>query len=229
MFVVSRLLLSAFCTICLLLAVPVAQADSFYVCTKKGQVPAWVNEPLIKAKRKQGWRCRRKMQFQRSAKPKNVQTPRSPSTVRSAGSSEQTGINRGPAGRRDTYEPYILEASERYKVPANLIRAVIRVESNYNPNAVSSAGAKGLMQLMPGTAKDMAVSDLFDPRQNVFGGTRYLRLLINKFDGDPKLAIAAYHAGPGIVAARGGIPYEATRRYVRSVIGHYLRYKQARL
>ena len=209
----------------------VAAADSFYVCSKKGQVPAWVNEATVKSKRKQGWRCRKKMQFQGT--PQKARGPSNRS--RTAQPRERSLVRRdtpralGPAGRRDTYEPYILEAAMRYNVPANLVRAVIRVESNFNPNAVSSAGAKGLMQLMPGTAKDMAVSDLFDPRQNIFGGTRYLRLLINRFDGDPKLAIAAYHAGPGIVASRGGIPYEATRRYVRSVLEHYLRFKQARL
>jgi len=224
---VQRNTIGLLSAVCLTLPLAIAQADSFYVCTKKGQVPAWVNEPLIKAKRKQGWRCQQKMQFQQAARKKANTPKRTSSTVRPPAT--RTTQTAGPAGRRDTYEPFILEASERYKVPANLIRAVIRVESNYNPNAISSAGAKGLMQLMPGTAKDMAVSDIFDPRQNVFGGTRYLRLLINKFKGDPKLAIAAYHAGPGVVAARGGIPYEATKRYVRSVLEHYLRYKQARL
>jgi soluble lytic murein transglycosylase-like protein len=228
---VLRTIISVLSALCLIMPVLASKADAFYVCTKKGQVPAWVNEPLIKAKRKQGWRCRRKMQFQKTPRARtsaNNKTPnRTPNSARAEGA--KTSANTGPAGRRDTYEPYILEASERYSVPANLIRAVIRVESNYNPNAISSAGAKGLMQLMPGTAKDMAVSDIFDPRQNIFGGTRYIRLLINKFGGDPKLAIAAYHAGPGVVATRGDIPYEATRRYVRSVLEHYLRYKRAKL
>ena len=219
------------CGIGLFLSSAEAQADSFYVCTKKDQAPAWVNEPLVKAKRKQGWRCRKKMQFQGAPRQRSTK-PKSSSGARTSTPSARLSIPNaatGPAGRRDTYEPYILEAAARYNIPANLLRAVIRVESNYNPNAISSAGAKGLMQLMPGTAKDMAVTNIFDPRQNIFGGTRYLRLLFNRFEGDPKLAIAAYHAGPGVVASRGGIPYEATRRYVRSVIEHYLRYKKARL
>ena len=131
-----------------------------------------------------------------------------------------------PQGQRaNTYEPYILEAAARDNIPANLLRAVIRVESTIT-QIISSAGAKGLMQLMPGTAKDMAVTNIFDPRQNIFGGTRYLRLLFNRGDQASHRCIPCWTGGR---CGTGCIPYEATRRYVRSVLEHYLRNKQARL
>lgn len=216
-----------------LLAAPEASADSFYLCKKKGHAPAMVNQPIVAAKRKQGWRCRKRMQFGDSSPRPRSRTSR-PSTSSNTGGSGPSTVwaprrFAGPAGEAETYEPYIQEAASRYNVPANLVRAVIRVESNFRPQAVSSAGAKGLMQLMPGTAKEMAVTDIFDPRQNILGGTRYIRLVINQFKGDARLAIAAYHAGPGAVARKGDIPYEATRRYVKSVLTHYFRYKDAQL
>jgi soluble lytic murein transglycosylase-like protein len=102
---------------------------------------------------------------------------------------------------------------------------VIRVESDYNAGAVSHVGAEGLMQLMPGTAGRMGVTDSFDPRQNILGGSRYLRVLANTFDGDLILTIAAYNAGEGAVMRYDGIPpYEETRRYVERVLGWYYRY-----
>ncbi len=213
-----------------LLIIPFSvSADSFYICTKKGNPQSWINDASLKSYKARGWRCRKRMQFSDSSRtrPKSTSTSRK---VRKQGTA--TTITRrftGPAGERQTYESLIQEASLRFKVPANLIRAVIRVESNFRPNAVSSAGAQGLMQLMPGTARSMGVHDSFDPRQNILGGTRYLRILINRFRGDPKLTIAAYHAGPNIVASRGEIPYKQTERYVRSVLTHYLRYREARL
>lgn len=119
----------------------------------------------------------------------------------------------------------IARASSRYQIPEALIRAVIRVESNYNPNAVSRAGAMGLMQLMPGTAREQGVTDRLDPEQNIMGGTRYLRWLANKFQGDIIKTLAGYHAGHNAVESKGGIPYTATEQYVKKVLGHYYRYK----
>src|SRR5690606_33732774 len=105
-------------------------------------------------------------------------------------------------------------------------RAVIKVESDYDPRAVSRANARGLMQMIPETAERMMVTDVFDPRQNIFGGVRYLRVLANLFNGDIELTIAAYNAGEGAVMRYGGIPpYEETQGYVTKVLGYYRYYR----
>lgn len=117
--------------------------------------------------------------------------------------------------------PFIEEASRATGLPAALIDAVIRTESGYRPNAVSSAGARGLMQLMPATAAEVGVRDPFDPRQNIMGGARYLRKMFDRF-GSLKLAVAAYNAGPAAVARHRGIPpFAETRRYVKVVLTRY--------
>lgn len=129
-------------------------------------------------------------------------------------------------GRLSRYDDHILEAAHLYKLPEELVRAVIQVESNYDPRAVSPAGAHGLMQLMPFTAERMMVSDIFDPRQNIMGGTRYLRILANMFNGDIKLTVAAYNAGENAVIRYGGIPpYQETQLYVVKVLENYQRYR----
>ncbi len=111
-------------------------------------------------------------------------------------------------------------------VDPKLITAVIANESGFNANATSKVGAQGLMQLMPATARALGVSDPFDPTQNVAGGTRYLRGLLDRFHGDTKLAIAAYNAGPGAVEKYGGVPpYPETQNYVQNVLSSYERYQ----
>jgi soluble lytic murein transglycosylase-like protein len=128
------------------------------------------------------------------------------------------------------YDAYIREASQLYQLPEAFVRAVVRVESDFNPNVVSNAGAMGLMQLMPQTARSMGVRDPFDPRQNILGGTRYLRVLANSFNGDLVLTVAAYNAGGGAVTRYRGVPpYAETRRYVQRVLRHYYAYRAGRV
>jgi soluble lytic murein transglycosylase-like protein len=126
------------------------------------------------------------------------------------------------AGRRDRYAPLISAAAMRHGVDPNLVHAVIRAESAYRPRAKSHAGACGLMQLMPGTAKRFGVRDIWDPEQNIEGGVAYLRVLQDLFDGNIRLALAAYNAGEGAVAKYGNRipPYRETKTYVRRVLGY---------
>ncbi len=125
-------------------------------------------------------------------------------------------------------EPHIVTAAKRYKIPAPLVRAIMHAESNFDANAVSPKGACGLMQLMPPTATEMYVKDIFDEKENIEGGVRYLRVLANQFDGDMVKMIAAYNAGPDAVRKyKGSIPpYEETQEYVRKVLQLYYHYKE---
>lgn len=126
----------------------------------------------------------------------------------------------------NAFDGLIEEASLAVGLDKSLIKAVIDAESSFNPNAVSSAGAMGLMQLMPATAEALGVSDAFDPRQNILGGARYLKGLLDRFDNDPKLALAAYNAGPGRVKQYGGIPpFSETQTYVGRVMDKWAAYR----
>lgn len=118
-------------------------------------------------------------------------------------------------------EEIFTEAAERYNVPKDLIKAIAKTESDFDPNATSGSGAQGLMQLMPATARELGVTNAYDPYQNVMGGTKYISQLLNKYDGDVKLALAAYNAGSGNVAKYGGIPpFKETQNYVVKVMNY---------
>ena len=127
------------------------------------------------------------------------------------------------------FDPILHEAADHYRLPFAFLKAVAKVESNFNPRAVSRAQAKGLMQLIDSTAASMSVEDPFDPRQSIFGGARYLRILANEFGGNMALTAAAYNSGPARVKRLGRIPrIRETQRYVRRVLEMYRYYQRSR-
>ena len=162
------------------------------------------------------------------------------------GTTDVVPANDVSPARFSRYDQHIQDQQSFFGIPEALIRAVIKTESDFDPNVISSAGAKGLMQLMPDTARLMGVTDVFDPRQNIMGGARYLQVLARRFCKTPAQAfeseggertlvcsqdekvkvIAGYHAGPAAVEKYGGMPpYETTRAYVTSVMRRYDRYR----
>jgi soluble lytic murein transglycosylase-like protein len=129
---------------------------------------------------------------------------------------------RGPAATAGDIDSAIEQAAARHNVDPNLVRAVVKVESNFNPNALSRKGAMGLMQLMPSTARQLKVKNPFDPEQNVDAGVRHLKQLLESYGGDIKLTLAAYNAGAGAVARSSGVPHFAeTQNYVRRITNLY--------
>jgi soluble lytic murein transglycosylase-like protein len=123
-------------------------------------------------------------------------------------------------------EQLVSANSAQWNVDPNLIKAIIANESGFNANATSGVGAQGLMQLMPGTAAGLGVTNSYDPQQNVWGGTRYIKGLLDRFGGNVKLAVAAYNAGPGAVEKYSGVPpYAETQNYVQNVLSSYEKYR----
>ena len=122
----------------------------------------------------------------------------------------------------DLYDHVISEASNKHGVPFSLLKALIKTESDFNPMAISSDGARGLMQLMPENIKSLKIKNPFDPRENIMGGTRFLRQLIDRFKGKLSLAIAAYNAGPGVVEKYQRVPpFQETENFVEQVMKYY--------
>lgn len=157
------------------------------------------------------------------------------------GSSDIVPPRDGSPTRFARYDEHIRDQQSFYGIPQAFLRAIIKTESDFDPHVVSSAGALGLMQLMPATAKSMGVTDVWDPRQNIMGGARYLQTLAQRFCRTPAATgggfvcsleekvkiVAGYHAGPGAVEKYGGMPpYETTRQYVTAVLGRYEEYRR---
>lgn len=143
---------------------------------------------------------------------------------------QRSGLQRSPGYSKRTdrsqYDRDIRRIAKRYKVEPSIIKAIIHVESDFDHQAVSKKGAQGLMQLMPGTSRELRVSNPFNPRENIDGGTRYFRRILDSFKGDLTLSLAAYNAGPGLVARTGGVPkIRETQRYVSKVLKQYKVYK----
>lgn len=129
--------------------------------------------------------------------------------------------------RKEAVLPLVQSASQQHNVDKDLVMALIQQESGFQPDALSKAGATGLMQLMPKTAKELGVNNIYDPQENIEAGTRYLKSLLNQFNQNIPVALAAYNAGPSTVKHHNGIPpYKETQQYVRHVLSNYLHNKQ---
>jgi soluble lytic murein transglycosylase-like protein len=201
--------LLALATIALLLAsTGPSQADIYYFTDAKGVVHYTNVRTDPRYKRMPGI-----VSFSRP-QPRTIQRLQ-PQTIRSFALSDRS------------FDTHIQDAAQRYGIDPLLIKAVIKQESNFNPYATSGKGALGLMQLMPGTAHDMDVSNALDPRENIFGGARYLKRLYSQFNGDLALTLASYNAGPERVCSTNTIPnIPETQNYVRTVLSLYDTYKR---
>jgi soluble lytic murein transglycosylase-like protein len=159
--------------------------------------------------------------------PPKVMTPEISTAANLSIETDQTPPPVSDQKAEDLYHKFIVQTASQYQIDPALIKAIIMAESGYNPKAVSKRGAKGLMQLMPETAEAMGVEDIFNPRQNISGGVQYFKHLVNRFNGDVKLALAAYNAGSRYVRNYDGVPpFKATRYYIKKVFKYYRKYKE---
>ena len=167
---------------------------------------------------------------QRPSVPRGFKPTGNASLLTQGSSSPSAELSAAELANRQKIEEMIREVSARYRVDPALVRAVIQTESNYNSSAVSRKGALGLMQLVPGTARQMGINNALDPKQNIDGGVRYLHSLLERYNGDLDRALAAYNAGPGAVDRARGIPgNRETREYIQKVTDSYYRPGSERL
>jgi soluble lytic murein transglycosylase-like protein len=192
-----------------------SHAEALYECTDPSGVVSYTNAPTDTRCRVYGGGEYGGPRVLRAARPRTV--------VDRERTSGEPGAWRGA----EPYREIVAEAARRYRVPVELILAVMRAESGFNTLAISPRGAMGLMQLMPDTAGELGVTNAFDPWQNILGGAAYLRQLANLFNGDMVRIVAAYNSGPASVQRHGPIPpFDETRAYVPRVIRYYFELKQ---
>lgn len=220
----KRVFIAAIAVLGLALIATSSAADGIYVYEDANGVPTFFNSKAKKCP--PGKKCRLYTRFGKKKRGSGA-SGASTSSYSSAAAESSSKPDRPARPRADAplgarpYSDIIERAAADHDLPVELVHAVIQTESAYDSEAVSRAGAQGLMQLMPSTAESMGVTEPFDPEQNIQGGTRYLRRLANRFDGDIIKVLAAYHAGHRAVAERDGIPFAATKRYVKKVLGTY--------
>jgi soluble lytic murein transglycosylase-like protein len=155
-----------------------------------------------------------------------VMNPQILSKMRPASQTEQRPPSVSGRKAEHLYHTFIIQTASHHQVDPALIKAIIMAESGYNTKAVSKKGAKGLMQLMPGTAQSLGVEDIFNPHQNITGGVQYFKQMVNRFNGEVKLALAAYNAGSRNVRNYNGVPpFKATHSYIKKVFKYYQIYK----
>jgi soluble lytic murein transglycosylase-like protein len=200
------------------LALSPRPAGAGEVCSYKDAEGNWVFSNVAL-----GANCKKRVKIKDTPAP----AYRAPAPSRDAAERDAKNELKATVLMPPAYREHIRRAADYYKLPEELLHAVMAVESSFNPVAVSSKGAAGLMQLMPGTAKDMYVSDVWTPEQNIEGGARYLRVLANQYEGDLVKTLAAYNAGPEAVRRAGGLPnIPETREYVRKVLALYARLRR---
>lgn len=144
------------------------------------------------------------------------------STVKKSSSSSNKSTVSASSMKKTKYDTYFKEAAKKYNISESLLKAIAKAESDFDPNCLSSAGAMGVMQLMPETAKELGVDDPYDPEQNIMGGAKCISQKLKEFNGDVKLALAAYNAGSGAVKRNGGVP-----SYCNTYVNRVLSYKEA--
>ena len=172
-----------------------------------------------------GWQKTKVVVYEKSITPKAM----NPQSLKENNVAAEMEDSLPPFDGNDTerlFHPTIIKTAVRYQVDPALVKAIIMAESGYNPRAISKNGAVGLMQLMPETAQELNVEDVFNPKQNIDGGVRYLKQLMKQFSGDLNLALAAYNAGSKAVKQHKGVPpFKETRQYIKKVFEYYKLYK----